>query len=141
MSDFGAPKLPERNPVTYQNHRKEVLWQITIPAIVGILVIVGLLVLVLLVPGGAEGHSRWADISLIWLILPILVLALVLLLIFGGLAYAIVKLIGIIPPYTRKAQDAVDRAGAAVRRASDAAVEPVLRAKSFSASVRALRRR
>ena len=128
----------ERNPVTHKAHRREVLWQITVPLVVGIVAVLALAFLA--ARGATNDVSRWADISLIWLILPTLLIAFIFLIVVGAIAFGIVWLVRKLPVPARRAQDLVASLGARVGKITDAAVEPILRAQSFSASLQALRR-
>ncbi|HEX7973228.1 MAG TPA: hypothetical protein VF498_02380 [Anaerolineales bacterium] len=144
MSDHQPSFLPggplaDRNPATRKAHQREVLWQITVPLIVGLLALLALCVLAAI--GPAAVASRWADVSLIWLILPMFIVLLIIIAIFGGIAFGVIKLIGVLPIYSRKVQDLFVMIGAQVRRFSDMAVEPVLRVHGFKASLQRLRRR
>lgn len=131
------PPLPgERNPETYQKHQKEVLWQITIP------LIAGLVILLLLMVGSvssAINQSRIADISLIWIILPNLAMALITLIILVGLIYGLIKLIGILPYYTQKIQVFFDLIKDRAKNIDDRLIEPIIKGKTTSASLRKLK--
>jgi hypothetical protein len=127
------------NQKTHQKHQKEVLWQITVPFIIGVLVILGLMVLT--TAAGIQGNgqiSRWADTSLIWLILPTMLFALIFLAIFSGLLYGLVRLIRVLPVYTKKAHNFFWSLQDKATKASDLAAKPVIKAASFRASLRAL---
>lgn len=137
MSNFRSSSLPERNPATHEAHRREVLWQITVPFV--ILTLVFLAFAVLTVLGDTGDQSRWADISLIWLIIPVLFASLILLVLLGALVFAVLWLIGALPPFALTLQDIFSTIHAKVRQASDAAVEPVLKVEAWKASIRALR--
>jgi ABC-type transport system involved in cytochrome c biogenesis permease subunit len=133
--------LLERNPATYESHRREVFRQITIPLIIGVVLLVaacGAIVWGSFWVGGDA--SRWADISLIWLILPAMLATLVFLLVTGGLVYLTVLLIARLPPLFLKLFNLFTRINAALRRAADKAVEPVLRVESWKAGWKRLRR-
>jgi hypothetical protein len=130
--------LPDRNLETYQNHRREIFWQITIPLVIGVLVVLALAVGILF--GSVADVSRWADISIIWLILPSLLITLVFLIVTAALAYVVLLLINRLPPYMLLLQDFFHKIRDGVRRVSDKAVEPVLRVEGLKASWRALRR-
>jgi hypothetical protein len=108
--------LPERNLETYQKHRREIFWQITIPLLIGVLIV--LVVAVGVTFGSAMDVSRWADISLIWLILPALLIALVLIVTAPGLCPLL--LIRKLPPFMLRLQDFFQR-WEGVRRVSDKA--------------------
>lgn len=138
MNDCQPSPLPERNPETHRAHRREVLLQITLPLVIGVIIV---LVLAVLAALGAPGNvSRWADVSLIWLIIPMLLVALIFLVVFGGLAFGVFYLIRLIPGYARQVQDFFTLVGAKVKQGSDMAVEPVLRVQSFIASLNAVKR-
>lgn len=138
MSDIQPSQLPERNPVTHEAHRREVLWQVTVPLIIGI---VAILVLAFLAARGATDNvSRWADISLIWLILPMLFITLIFILLVGAIAYGVIWLVRKLPVYARRAQDLVASLVALTRRLGDAVVEPIIRIRSYRAAMEALRR-
>ena len=129
----------ERNPVTRDAHRRQVLWQITLPFVVGVLLILALAVLsVVSALGGGEVVSRWADISLIWLILPMIVFTLIFLAVVSGLVYLVVKLIGVLPGYAFKAQEFLASLQEKLRSLSDKAAQPVIKVGGVWAGVRKL---
>ena len=143
MSEQFHPPFPvEPNPLTQRQHRKEVLWQITLPLAIGVL-----LVLAAGIGVGYAGASkagpvdRWASISTIWLIIPMMAVALIFLAVTAALAYGLMRLNALLPRYTRQLQDVFVVIEARVKRAADAAVEPALRARSAFAGLRALRRK
>lgn len=131
--------LPEPNPVTRRAHQRQSFWQITVPFGVAFL-------LILLLAGGtiwsaATGLgevSRWADISLIWLVSPQFVLLLIPLVFLSGMVLLITKLLTLLPRYTRLVQDWMLTVHHVVRMYSDKVVEPVLRFRGFKASVEEL---
>lgn len=138
MNDFRPAKLRERNPLTHARHRREVFWQITLPLLLGLVLFVGVSVLSAL--GNSGEVSRGADVALIWLILPLLVVGLIFLVVLAGLTYGLVFLIRGIPGYARQAQDLVALVADKTRQLGDAAVEPIYRLESFMAGVRAAQR-
>ncbi|MBU1660261.1 MAG: hypothetical protein KKD28_02170 [Chloroflexi bacterium] len=133
--------LPERNPITHQDHRREVFWQITFPLIIGAILIVGLAVWTAIAAAQGGNVSQPADASLVFLLIPTLAMALILLVIIAGFAYAVIWLNKNIPPYARQAQDFFASARDIVRKGADKVVEPVLRIQSALAALRALRRK
>ncbi len=134
-----ARPLPEPNPVTRRAYQRQSFWQITLPFLAALL-------LILLLAGGtiwsaATGLgevSRWKDISLIWLVSPQVVLLLIPLLLLCGVVFLISRLLSLLPRYTRLAQDQMITVHQLVRLYSDKVVEPVLRFRSFNASVKEL---
>ncbi len=137
MDDSTPQYLDERNPITHLRHRKETLWQISVPIAVGSLI---LLVLSLLSTQMiSDEASRWADISLIWLIMPMMLVILISLATLILSIYATVKLIQALPIYAFRFHRSLMLIGAYLHNASDRMVEPFLRVKSFSASAKTLR--
>jgi len=90
---------------SFQKHRREVIWQIFMPVIVGGLIFLGLGLLMILTPTletSRTGH--WAAISIIWLISPLILFTLVLLALIIGLIFLMSKLLKVLPPYLRIGQ-------------------------------------
>lgn len=138
MSEFRSPSLPERNPLTHAKHRREVRWQITLPFILGLVLCVALSALALF--PSAQQTSVLADVSLIWLITPLLFISLIVLAVLGGLVYAVILIIRALPPAARKAQVFLANLQATVKRIADILAEPVIKTQAFSAKVKAFRR-
>ena len=135
-------QLPERNPATHAAHRREVFWQITFPLIIALIMILGLVTGVIFAGFKGVGEvSRWADGSLIWLLLPALVVVLVMLFILSGVVYLITRLLAVLPGYARLAQNFFYLVQVRVKSISDKLVEPVLKLRSFKAGADALRRK
>lgn len=126
------PELAERlktPPVhySYLKHRKQVMQKIILPVVLSALVLVGIVVWVSIATFSQGGDvGRWAAISTIWVIIPMLVGGLVVLAILGGLIYGMAKLLGALPYYTGIAQDYVIIARGYIIRAADMAVKPIL---------------
>jgi hypothetical protein len=133
-----SPIAKERNPLSQQNHRKQVFWQITVPLIAIVAVI--LAVAVLAATGSVQSTSLWANISLIWLIIPVMVIALILMVMLAGLVYAVVWLVRILPVYSMQVQNFMIAITSQVEKLGNAIVEPILRVNAFLASLQALRR-
>jgi len=87
--------------------------------------------------GGNGDAPRWAAISTIWLVIPVMVFSLIFLIILIGLVYLLARTLKISPPYTAKAQYYVNRATSTVKRFSDMATKPVLFLEGTKASLKA----
>lgn len=111
---------------SYRRHRRQVAWQILVPMILAGLLLISAAVLVWAgaFPGNGD-VARWAAISTIWLTLPVMLGALVLLALFIGLAYLLGRAAGFIPPYTLKAQLFTTRMVAAAHRVEQVGRRPV----------------
>ncbi len=138
MDAYEPKELPERNPVTYERHRKEVMWQILVPVIIGAVIVLALAILAATRTDAQV--SKGADVSVIWMITPMLIITLIFLVLLGALIYAVMSLLGILPGYARLVQDYFNAVRVQVGIVSDKAVEPVLRMESIKASLRALGR-
>ncbi len=129
--------LPERNPVTHAAHRREVFWQITLPLLIGGLLLLAALVGVIVAAVGANvGVSRWADVSLIWLLLPVLPLALGILAVTAAITYGVTALLGVFPGYARLVQDYFLLFERKVKELDARIVEPVLKLHAWLAGLR-----
>ena len=62
-------------------------------------------VAVLIATGAGSATRTWADVSIIWLIAPMLIFALFFVFVLGFLIYGIAKLLQVTPRYTGKAQE------------------------------------
>jgi MFS superfamily sulfate permease-like transporter len=112
------------------------LWQITLPLVLGVVVVLALAVLAGLA-GEAEA-SLWADISVIFLLIPTMLVALLFLLLVAGLIYVLLRLLKILPRYGLIAQNFVYKVEHRARSGANLAAEPILRYHSFVAAVRTL---
>jgi hypothetical protein len=132
--------LPERNPQTHAAHRRDVLRQITLPLVIGSLLLVACMALVIIAAAGGNGEvRRWADVSLVWLILPALFFALLMLGLLIGITYLVSKLLGVLPGYARLVQDGYTALTGKVMHLSDALILPVLKLKGWAAAGRKAR--
>lgn len=130
-----AKETPVRSP-SLRAHRRQVFWQILVP----FLAMTGLIVAgaVLVVSGAAASTRVWADVSLIWILAPMLVLALLLAVLLGSAIYGLAKLAQVMPRYTSRLQDLVAGAAGVVRRTADGITKPLFWLKKAGASAQAL---
>ena len=142
MSDYSTPSgvsKPPRNPQTQAAHQHETLLQITLPLLIALLGMLAILVgLVWTFSGGSAQISQWADVSLIWMILLTCPWMLIFFLILAGIAYGLAVLVKQAPVLFSQLHHFILVLQAHVNRYSDAAVEPIFRAKSLSASLNTL---
>jgi heme/copper-type cytochrome/quinol oxidase subunit 2 len=131
-------KLPQPAHESYRNHRKQLMWQIILPITLTVILCIALIVLINVATfrdGGDVG--RWAAISTIWIVVPIMIGSLIVLALLGGLVYLMAKLLHIMPTYTGMAQDYVHIAVGYVKRGADAVVKPVFLIDGLGASIKA----
>ena len=134
-----TPTLKQRNPITYQAHRRQAFWQIYFPLIAFAILVITAIVLAIVASN--EQASKWADMSLIFIISITIVAFLVVTI---GLVVSVVytrRLLKATPYFFFEAQRFIYLVEIRVKRASSVAVEPVLRVNSFFAGAGALRRK
>ncbi len=124
------------NSPTIRAHRRQLAWQILVPFLVVTALIIFAAVLV--ANGSASTNQTWADVSTIWLIAPLLVLALLLVTMLGFLVYGIARLIQVTPRYTGKAQDFFSRLSGWVRIITDGVAKPFVWFQQASAILKSI---
>lgn len=135
MNDAASIPLRDRNPHTHHRHRLEVLWQITIPVGVFSLIILALAILVV-VQTSADQTSVWADISLMWMIIPAFFVTLIFFVFLAASIYLVVRVIGVLPYYFLRAHEWLVFVGGQMGQIEDRLLEPFLRVHSAMASLR-----
>ena len=121
---------------SYKRHRKELAWQIILPVVLAAIMIVALIVLVNVATFRDNGDvGRWAAISTIWIVAPLMVAGLIFFIILGGIVYLLKYLLNIAPIYTGQAQDFVYKIAGYIKRMADATVKPVFFVDGIGASI------
>ena len=119
-----VPQPPKHT--SYLKHRQQVVWQIILPIVLGALVLIGAAILLgMSAMQGQADLARMAAISVIWLIVPLMVLGVIVFIVLAVMAYLINRGAELIPNYTGRLQDFAYRLEGAVRRFTRAAVRPV----------------
>ncbi len=131
-------QLPRPEHYSYQLHRKQRATQIILPVALGALLIIGMIALISFATFKSNGDvGRWAAISTIWVIIPILLAGLILLAILIGLIYLMARMLGALPHYTGIAQDYVYIAQSYIIRGADMAVKPIIALGGFIENIKA----
>ena len=131
--------LPKPVHESYKRHRRQLTVQIILPVLLAALLCIALIVLVNISTFRENGDvARWAAISTIWIVAPIMVASLIFLLVLAGLVYLLGRLLKITPTYTGLAQDFVHKLMIRIRLAADALVKPVIFVDSIGASINRL---
>jgi FtsH-binding integral membrane protein len=138
MDDFQSRLPPKRNPLTHRLHQREVLLQVTLPLAIGLTALLVLAVLASI--SGPESASLFADVSLIWLIIPVMVVSLIFLVLLAALAYGVIWLVGALPGFAYQVQGFFTLVATKSKQVGDVIVEPILRVQSLAASLRMLGR-
>ncbi len=123
-------------------HRRQMRWQVWAPLIASIVVFVALVTLTIIgAVGGSSQVSRWANLSSVWIITPVLLSGLIFLVIFAACIYGMSKLLKHVPGWMLRLQMAIEQVALIARRAADAAAQPVMATSSVKASAQALWRK
>lgn len=109
------------------------MWtQILLPLLVAVLVFAGVIILTSLATFRGNGDvARWAAISTIWLVLPVLVIGLLLLALLIVMIVLVSRLKLVVPPYTYQGQRIMYRFEGSVRRGAAMIRKPVLGIKEL----------
>jgi hypothetical protein len=132
-----APR-PVDSP-TVHAHKRQFTWQILVPFLVVTAVILAAAVLVS--TGAASTTRAWADVSIIWLIIPVLVFALFCILELGFLIYGLARLLRVMPYYTGKTQDFFVLLSGRARQVADGTAKPVVLFQQFGAVLKSIYKR
>jgi len=130
------PALPPPNPVTQRAHRRQILRQVTLPLLfVVALAVTGIWIATTQQIGGV---ARWAEISAIFVILPLLIVTLIPLVLAVVVIYGIQQVLKSLPPYTRKTQLAIERIQRQIKSGADISIKPILQIQGFLAVITSL---
>jgi hypothetical protein len=131
MSDLKPVDSP-----TLRLHKQQIVWQILLPFL--------LVTLILLTAGiwlvtGATSQTRvWSDVSIIWLLVPMLILALAALALFVVLIIGMAKLLQVAPRYTSRAQQIAGQVAAGTRKVADGAAKPFVWLEQAGAVIKSI---
>lgn len=124
---------------SYKRYRTELAWQIILPVVISAILIVALIVLVNVATFRDNGDvGRWAAISTLWIVIPIMVAGFIFLIVLGGIVYLLKYLLQVTPIYTGQAQDFVHKVANYIKRVADATVKPVFFVDGIGASINRL---
>ena len=105
-------QLPRPEHYSYRLHRKQRTTQIILPIVLSTVIFLGITILVCVAALNANGNiSTWAEISTIWLTIPMIIGGLIFLAILVGLIYLMVGVLTNLPYYTSMAQDYINYKG------------------------------
>jgi uncharacterized membrane protein len=131
-------ELPHPEHYSYQLHRRQRTTQIILPVALSVVALIGMIVLISIATFKSNGDvSRWAAISTIWIVIPILLAGLIVLAILIGLIYLMARALGALPHYTGIAQDYVHLAQGYIVRGANMVVKPMIALEGFIENVKA----
>jgi len=131
MVDRKTPVSP-----TVRKHRQQFTWQILVPfLVVTAFIITGA---VFAVTGGPKQTGVWADVSIIWMLAPMLGFSLLIAGLLGFLIYGMAKLAQITPHYTGRAQEFAVAVSAGIHKVADGAAKPIFWFQQAGATIQSL---
>lgn len=140
MSTSKKTDVLRYQPPSTQNHHRQTLRQIWLPLAGAILIVV--IVAVFATVGSANNARNglhWANISLIFMIIPTMLIGLIYLIILAALAFGVIKLRDILPLYAYQAQAFLYRVAIAIRHWADRSTQPIMTVKSWSSGWNAVK--
>lgn len=136
MKSAHALKAPDHP--SYKTHRRQLWTQILIPVLIGAAVfLVAPVAAWISALGGTGNVSRWAAISTMWLLIPVMMAGLILLAVLAVAAYLAGKAGEILPRYSYPAQRFAARAAMGTGRAAEMIRRPVLAVRALGSMARA----
>ena len=124
---MSKPLHSVKDHTSYQLHRKQMWTQILLPILAAVLVFVAVIIVTSLAAFRANGDvGRWAAISTIWLVLPVIFVGLVFLILLTAMIYLMARVTALIPPYSFQAQQIVHRIEEGVKRTAQMVRKPKL---------------
>lgn len=125
-------------PVRYAEklHKTELIWQILIPVLVCILAAIGIGILTIFTSVNNPGmNDKWAQISLVFLILPLLFIGLILLVVIIITSRLITKTQRFLPPQFNKLDHLVKSVQAFTGTTVNKATTPIIAIQSTKAGI------
>ncbi len=128
---------PSKKTASYKAYKRDFLWQILMPILVALILVI--IASVSVATGSDASTSRWADISTIWIIIPLFVFAFISLIILVGIIYGMAKLLDITPVYTQKLNALIRLAGRKIESVADGIAKPIFFVEEISASLASIK--
>jgi hypothetical protein len=112
---------------SYMRHRRQIVRQIILPVVLSAVLMIALIVWICLATFNQGGDvGRWAAISTMWIVTPVMFVGLIVLALLGGLIYLMIRILRGLPYYTGMAQDYVYIGQGYVKRFADMLVKPII---------------
>jgi hypothetical protein len=130
-SQLPVEELP-RNRQTEAIHKRETFWQIYLPMVLGFVIATGVCALSAFAAsgGGSAVSGLWANLSLMFLIVQIMIILIPPFIIFGTFIYLIQLILRRSPPYFKMAQDFMAQVSAQTKTLANFIAEPMLAVKA-----------
>lgn len=112
---------------SYLKHRKQMVRQVILPVVLASILMIAMIVWICLATFNQGGDvGRWAAISTMWIVTPVMLVGILILALLIGLIYLMARVLGAIPYYTGIAQDYVYIGQGYVKRFADMLVKPII---------------
>ena len=126
--------LPSKRTASYQAHKRDYIWQILVPIITALILMIVASVSVAM---GSDAYtSRWADISIIWIIIPLLLFAFLSLIVLIGLIYGMTILLNVTSIHTQKVYILIRLVAEKIESAADLSAQPIFFVEGISATIK-----
>lgn len=130
------PQQPEH--YSYLLHRKQRVTKIILPVVISALVFISFVVWVGIATFNQGGDvGRWAAISTIWIVIPVILAGLIFLAVLIGLIYLMARAMSGLPYYTGIAQEYVFKAEAYIKRGANMAAKPIIAINGWREAIKA----
>lgn len=130
--------LKEPRRESLQRHRRQRFWQIQVPLIIAFLVVLTAAVVLVLTQTGRNkvtNLSQYGDTALIWIFVPLLLIALLIAVVMFGLVILNGKILRGLPRLTHPTQRIFSQISDKVGKLSRMMVRPIISIKSIGAGV------
>jgi hypothetical protein len=112
---------------SYLKHRKQMVRQVIMPVVLSAVLMIALIVWICLATFNQGGDvGRWAAISTMWIVTPVMLVGIIVLALLIGLIYLLARALVALPYYTSIAQDYVFIGQGYVKRFADMLVKPII---------------
>lgn len=129
-------ELPRIESPSLRAHRRQRTWQILVP-LFGVSAVI-IAAAVLFVRSGPPQTRVGADISIIWILIPLLTFALLLVLVLALLIYGFYRLFLVMPRVTTRVQGFSFRVESGVRGVTDRIARPVIWIRQVGAALESI---
>jgi hypothetical protein len=128
------PELPEPNPVTQAAYKKQVRTEILLPF--GLVLLLTLILVIILTATRTGNTSVWADVAIVFISIPFLILGLLFLAVFIAIVFGLYKVLDYLPSITVQGQDLTLQLKHYALRISDRMADPVITIDSIGKAIR-----